>query len=118
MSEGDPKPSQVDIHEDFIQHVEAGSSKMKLLSGVSAIVAAVLILSYVSQLVLPLTGTTTVIVNVADPTLIATEVGVLVLAIIWLYVGVRDYLFTDRLARQIRAARAAEAEMEKKIAQG
>lgn len=116
MSERDPKPSQVDIHEDFIQHVEDGSSKMRLLSGISAAVASLLILSYVAQLALPLTGTTSVTVTLTDPTLIATEIAVVVLALVWLYVGVRNYRFTTKLARQIAAARAAEAAMEKKIA--
>jgi hypothetical protein len=111
-----PGPSQVEIHEEFIQHVEDGSSKMRLLSAVSAVVAAILILSYISQLVLPLAGTTTVTVNLVDPTLIATEAGVLVLALAWLYVGVRDYRFTTRLARQIAEARASESQIEKEIA--
>lgn len=111
-----PGPSQVEIHEEFIQHVEDGSSKMRLLSAVSAVVAAILILSYISQLVIPLTGTTTVTVNLVDPILIATEVGVLILAILWLYVGVRDYRFTTRLTKQIASARRAESEIVKKIA--
>jgi len=112
----DQKPSQVEIHEEFIQHVEDGSSKMRLLSAVSAVVAFLLILAYLAQLILPLTGTTSVTVSLTDPTLIATEVGVLVLTFAWLYVGVRDYRFTTGLAKQIKAARAAEAAMQKKIA--
>lgn len=110
------KTSQVEIHEDFIQHVEDASSKMRILSVVSAIVALLLVLSYISQLVLPLTGTTSVKVSLTDPTLIATEIAVLVLSVAWLYVGVSNYRFTTRLARRIAAARAAEAELEKKIA--
>ncbi|MDG7009036.1 MAG: hypothetical protein JRN06_12560 [Nitrososphaerota archaeon] len=110
------RPSEVEIHEDFLQHVEDGSRKMSWLSAVSSIVAAVLAVSYLSQLALPLTGTTSVTVSLTDPTLIATEVAVLVLALAWLYVGVSNYRFTASLARKIKAARAAEAEMERKIA--
>jgi hypothetical protein len=109
------RPSQVDIHEEFIQHVEDGSRKMRLLSGISAVVALLLILSYVSQLALPLTGITSVTVSLNDPTLIVTEFLLLALAVAWLYVGVMNYRFTTSLARQIARARAAEAEMEKKL---
>lgn len=115
MSE-DQNTSEVDMHEDFIQHVEDGSSRTRLLSGISIIVASILILSYLSQLVLPLTGTTTVTVNLADPTNIAVEVAVMVLAIAWLYNGLSNYRFTTNLSKRIAAARAAEAEMEKKLA--
>jgi hypothetical protein len=114
MSEGQ-KPSQVEIHEDFLQHVEDGSSRMRLLSGVSAAVAFLLIISYISQLALPLTGTTSVTVSLTDPTIIATEIAVLALSVAWLYVGVRNYRFTTKLAKRIAAARAAEAVMEKKL---
>lgn len=115
MREGE-QPSAVEAHEDFLQHVEDGSRKMRLLSAASAVVAAFLAVSYLSQLALPLTGTTSVTVTLTDPALIATEVAVLVLAVAWLYVGVSNYRFTTGLARKIKAARAAEAEMERKIA--
>ena len=110
------QPSEVEIHEDFLQHVEDGSRKMRWLSAVSAIVAAILAASYLLQLALPLTGTTSVTVSLTDPTLIATEVAVLALTLAWLYVGASNYRFTTGLAGRIKAARAVEAEMEKKIA--
>jgi hypothetical protein len=110
------RPSQVEIHEDFLQHVEDGSSRMRLLAAISAIVALLLIVSYVYEIALPFTGTTSVTVTLNDPTLITTEIAVLALAIAWLYVGVSNYRFTTSLAKRIAAARAAEAEMEKKLA--
>jgi hypothetical protein len=116
MPEGEAKPSQVEIHEEFIQHVEDGSSKMRLLSALSAVVAVLLTLSYVSQLALPLVGVTSVTVNLMDPTLVATEIAVIGLALVWLFVGVRDYKFTTKLAWQIAVARAEESDIEKQIA--
>lgn len=110
------RPSQVEIHEEFIQHVEDGSSKMRLLSGLGSVVAVLLILSYVTQLALPLAGTMSVTVSLTDPILIVTEAAVLILAVAWLYVGVRDYRFATGLARQIKVARALEAEIEKRLA--
>ncbi len=107
--------SKVEIHEDFLQHVEDGSKKMRLLSAVTVIVAALLIISYLSQLALPLAGTASVIVSLTDPTLVATEVAVLALALAWLYVGVSNYRFTANLSRRIAAARKAEALMEEKL---
>ena len=105
----------MDIHEDFLQHVEDGSSRMRALSVISAAVALLLILSYISQLLLPLTGTTSVTVSLTDPTLVATEIAVLALAVAWFYVGVSNYRFTTGLARRIAAARAEESALEKKI---
>jgi len=109
------EPSKVEIHEDFLQHVETGASKMKLLSWVTIIVAVILMLSYVSQLALPLTGTSSVTISLTDPTLVGTEILVLILTVAWLYVGVRNLRFTTGLARQISAARKAEAEIERRI---
>jgi hypothetical protein len=39
------------------------------------------------------------------------EAGILILTILWLYVGLRDYLFVARLSGQIREIRAAEAQL-------
>ena len=109
------RPSQVEVHEEFLQHVEDGSVRMRVLAAVSSVVATVLVISYVSQLALPFTGTTSVTVSLTDSTLIVSELAVLVLAIAWLYVGVSNYRFTTKLARRITAARAAEADLEKKL---
>jgi hypothetical protein len=115
VSEERAKPSQLENHEEFVQHMEVGSSKIRGLSILTVMVALLLALSYLSQLALPLTGTTSVTVNVADPTLIATELIVLALTLMWLYIGLRNYFFSTRLSKQIAVARAAEAEFEKAI---
>ncbi len=110
------RPSQVEIHEDFLQHVEDGSSRIRLLAVISSVVALILIVSYVYEIALSFTGTTRVTVTLNDPTLVALEIALLALAIAWLYVGVSNYRFTTSLAKRIAAARAAEVEMEKKLA--
>lgn len=116
MTEEKSGPGYVDIHEEFVQRIEEGNSKMKFLAEVTMVVAAILIVAYIIQLAAPLTGTTSVTVSLTDPTLVVTEVIVLALTVAWLYVGISNYRFTASLARQIAAARASEAEMEKKLA--
>jgi len=59
-------------------------------------------------------GVTTQTVNLVDPSLMAIELGLLLLTLGWFYVGLRDYRFTTRLARQIKEVREAEAELMKK----
>jgi hypothetical protein len=112
--ENSPQVSVLEAHEELIQHIENGTGKIKTLSVITVFVAAVLAFSYALQLVLPLTGTTTQPVNLADPTLMGVEAGILVLTLLWLYVGLRDYLFVARLSGQIREIRAAEAQLLKK----
>ena len=107
----------IDTYEEFLQRVEAVGSKMRVLSVVTILVALLLAATYVSQLlVVPfLLGVTTQTVNLVDPTLIAFESGLLILALIWLYVGVRDYRFMTKLARQIREIRSVQSELAKRI---
>lgn len=107
----------IEAHEDFIQHIEKGSSIIRGLSIITIAVAALLFASYSYQLILPyLTGTGTVTVSLVDPFLQSTEIVVAVLTLLWLYVGIKDYLFTRRMSKAIREARALEKEIEKRIA--
>ena len=107
----------IETHEEFIQHIEGGSSKMLTLSAITILVSMVLFFAYLSQLLLPyVTGVTIQPVNLVDPTLQATEVAVSVLALLWLYVGIRDLLFTTRMRRAIKDIRALEKDLEKQIA--
>jgi len=108
--------SVLEIHEEFLQRVEEGSAKIRGLSVVTVVVAILLAISYTSQIVLPYVGGgPSVIVNLTDPTLVATEVLLAVLALVWLYVGVSDYRFVSRLNRSIRVARMKEKELEKGV---
>ncbi len=114
--EKSPAVSVIEAHEEFIQHVETGSSKVRTLSAVTIVVAGILSLSYVYQLLLPYaTGTTSVTVSLTDPLLQVTQVALLALTSLWLYVATRDYFFSKRMARAIREARALEKEIEKRV---
>ena len=119
MSEDNEKEPAVEIieaHGSFVQHIEAGSAKMKTLSAITIIVAFLLLASYFYQLLTPFTtGTTVVTVNLLDPTLLALEAILILVTFAWLYVGVVNYLFASRLGRQIKEARAKEKEIEKKL---
>ena len=112
--EKNPQVLVLETHEEFIQHIENGAGKIKALSVITMVVAAVLALAYVLQLALPFTGTTTQTVNLADPMLMTLEVGILILTLLWLYVGLRDYFFVTRLSGQIREIRAEETRLLKK----
>ncbi len=115
----DEKSSTVSIieaHEEFIQHIEKGSSRIRSLSAVTMVVSAVLLVSYLYQLVLPyVSGTSSVTVNLGDPLLQATEVLLVLLSLLWLYVGASDYLFTRKMTKEIKEARALEKELERRI---
>ncbi len=106
----------IETHEEFIQHIERGSAIIRGLSAITVIVALYLLASYLFQLLFPYyTGTTTQTVNLVDPGLQATEVLLVALTAIWLYIGVRDYLFTRRMAKSIKEARSLEKDIEKKV---
>ena len=72
--------------------------------------------SYVLQIIYPFVfGQSIVSVNLLDPTLVAIQAILILLAFAWLYVGVVNYLFASRLDRKIKQARAKEREIEKMI---
>ena len=116
QDERSPVVAMIEAHEDFIQHIEQGARRIKTLSMFTVIVAAVLTLSYAYQLLLPyFTGVTSVSVSLDDPLLQATEVALIALSLLWLYIGLADYVFTRRMAAAIREARAVESELERKV---
>ncbi|MDA4127479.1 MAG: hypothetical protein OK452_09830 [Thaumarchaeota archaeon] len=116
MSEDkNPNVSTIELHEEFIQHIENGGGLVRTLSVVTVVVAALLATSYLSQLVLPYVyGVKSQTVNLVDPALQATELLLTALTLVWLYVGLRDYFFARRLAKQVKEIRAMEAEVAKK----
>jgi hypothetical protein len=108
--------SVLEIHEEFLQHVEAGSRKIKTLSAVTIFVSALLAVSYLVEIASPYVfGLTTASVNLRDPILVGFEAILTILALIWLYIGVSDFRFVARLSKSIRQARALEKEIEKEI---
>ncbi len=111
-----PQVMVLEAHEEFIQQIESGSSKIRALSLIVMVVTVLLIGSFLFQLALPYySGTTTVAVNLLDPALQAAELSLIALAAIWFYVGIRDYFFTRRMTKAIKEIRELERELEKKI---
>jgi hypothetical protein len=111
-----PQVMVLEAHEEFIQQIESGSSKIRALSLIVMVVTVLLIASFLFQLALPYySGTTTVAVNLLDPALQAAELSLVALAAVWFYVGIRDYFFTRRMTKAIREIRELERELEKKI---
>jgi hypothetical protein len=112
------KVAILDAHEEFVQHIESGQARIRVLSIITIIVAFLLLASYFDQVLTPFTtGTTVVTVNLLDPTLLALEAILIFVTFAWLYVGVMNYLFASRLGRQIKEARAKEREMESMLGQ-
>lgn len=123
MSEGEgvaPIVKVIEMHEDFIEHVEYGSTRIRILSVTSVVVAAFLVVSYAYQLVVApfVLGMQSVTVNLVDPLLIGIEIFLTALAALWLVLGITEYRFTSRMFRAIKEIRAAERELEKRITGG
>lgn len=112
-----PPGSQViEAHEEFKQQIEAGASKVRALGVVTMGVTLLLIIAYLYQLILPyVSGTRYVQVDLLDPTLVATQILLIVLVGAWFYVGVVNYRFATRMQKRVREIRAGEAELEKRV---
>ena len=106
----------IDAHQELVRRIELSAGRMRMLAALTVVVAAFLSVSYVAQLALPLTGTTSQTVDLTDPGLIATELVVLGFALAWLYVGLSDFRFTSKVRGEIRDARAKELDIRKKMA--
>jgi hypothetical protein len=106
----------IEAREELMQHIERGGRIIRGLSILTIVVASLLSVLYLYQIALPYAfGMTQVTVDLLAPSNIALESILIVLALLWLYVGVRDYLFVSRLSKSIREIRAAEKEIEKRI---
>ena len=103
----------IDAHEELIQHLESGQAKIRLLSVITMIVAFLLVAGYFSQILLPFVSTASryQTVDLLSPTLIVTEVVLMILGAAWLYVGLVNYLFSARLNKRIREIRSYEREL-------
>ncbi|MBI3859032.1 MAG: hypothetical protein HY296_02160 [Thaumarchaeota archaeon] len=115
MTEDSKNVRVIEAHAALVRHIEAESRRMRILSGVTIVVALVLGLSYAYQLLLPALGTTSVTVELTSPANMALEALLLGLTLVWLYVGVADYLFSSRLALSIKGARADEVRIGERI---
>jgi hypothetical protein len=106
----------VEAQAELARHIEKGSARLRGLSIATVGVAGLLVIAYLSQIAYPFaTGVTTVTVDLTDPLNLAVEALVLALALLWVYVGLTDYLFSKRLAAAVALARAEEKELEAKI---
>ena len=113
--EKDRSADIIEAHQELVGHIERSAARIRALSAVTIVVALVLSALYTLQLLLPFTGRASVTVDLADPALQATEVVVLALTILWLYVGARNLVFSSRIRKQIRGARSNESEIAKRI---
>ncbi|HEV2226264.1 MAG TPA: hypothetical protein VGR56_05595 [Nitrososphaerales archaeon] len=108
-------PGIIDAHQELVRHIEKGAGRIRILSILTVGVATILSISYLFQLVLPLTGTTTVTVDLAAPSNIVAELVVLALVLVWLYVGISDLRFSSRMKNEISGARTKEKGIQDRI---
>ncbi|MDV3292834.1 MAG: hypothetical protein LYZ70_01015 [Nitrososphaerales archaeon] len=110
MAEEEPRGVRIiEAHQELVRHVEESSARIRTLAIVTVVVAALLAGLYAYQLAVPLAyGQTIVTVDLTSPANVATELVVLGLALVWLYVGAKDYVFATKLAGEIRRAREDE----------
>ena len=116
MAKEETGPQIIEAHQELVRHIEVSAGRIRALSIVTIAVAVLLSASYTLQLALPLEGTTSVVVSLADPGTVLAELLVLALVLAWLYVGVRDYRFSGRMIKEIRGARAREKDFEERAA--
>jgi len=105
----------IEAHQELVARLERTSGRMRALSLVTVLVAIFFALAYAYQLLLSFTGTKTVTVDLTDPANQITEVVVLLLALAWLYVGARDYMFSTRIRKVVKVARLNEKELERQL---
>jgi hypothetical protein len=118
VSDEERGPEIIDAHQELVRHIEQGAGRMRVLSAITVVVAAVLAVSYVSQLALPLAGVKVVTVDLTAPGNVAAEVIVAALALLWLYVGARDLRFAWKVRGEIRTARTKEDGVSDRLRQG
>lgn len=105
----------IDAHEDWLKRMDATASRTRRLSIITVVAAGLLTLAYASQLILSLTGTPAVVVQISSPILVAFQGILLILVVAWLYTGLDFYWFTSRLKKQVVKAREEETELERRI---
>ncbi len=116
MDDGNERgPEIIDAHQELVRHIEKSAGRIRILSILTIGVALVLTISYLFQLVLPLTGTTTVTVYLTAPSNILAELVVLALVLVWLYVGISDLRFSSRMKNEISGARSKEKGIQDRI---
>jgi hypothetical protein len=111
-----PGIKAMELNELFIQRIEEGAGRLRLLSLVTLVVSFLLLASYASQVILPFwTGQTSVTVNLLDPSLLVFEGILILLTVAWVYVGAVNFLWARRMVGRIRRLRKEEEKMLKLI---
>jgi hypothetical protein len=114
MSEDkNPNVASIELHEEFIQHMERGGRKIQILALIATLAGAYFSVVYFLQLfILPyVLGITTQTVNLVDPSLMGLEVISLLIALLWFYAGLRDLAFQSNMAKRIREIRALQRQL-------
>lgn len=117
MEEKHPGVMALELHEEFIQHIEKGSLRLRLLSLVTILVSSFLLVNYIFQLfILPYyLGQKVQEVNLTDPALVIFGIVLIGFVSAWAYVAISDLIFVRRLMSQIREIRKLQKEIEGKI---
>ncbi|MDG6985469.1 MAG: hypothetical protein JRM73_01820 [Nitrososphaerota archaeon] len=116
----DPGVSTIEMHEEFIQHVESGGRKITLLAVIATVAGAYFAVNYFAQLVVfpYVLGITSQRVNLVDPGLVAVGALSLAVSLLWLYAGIRDIMFGRKMSKRIREIRAMQARAAEKYGLG
>ncbi|MDG7016197.1 MAG: hypothetical protein JRM82_02355 [Nitrososphaerota archaeon] len=112
----DPAVSIIELQEEFIQHMERGGRKIRMLALVATVAGAYFAASYFAQLVvIPYgLGITHQTVDLVDPGVVAAGVLSLTVSILWSFAGARDLLFERKLARRIKEVRRLQSDIAKR----
>lgn len=112
----DPGVSIIELQEEFIQHVERGGRKIRMLALIATVAGAYFAASYFAQLVIfpYVLGVTSEPVDLVDPGVVAAGVLSLAVSVLWLYAGVRNLLFERRLAKRVMEVRRLQSEIAKR----
>ena len=111
--------SVIELREEVLQRVENVGTRIKRLSILTLFVSGLLAVSYVVEIILPYFGGSAIqTVNLKDPSLVAFEIFLTFMVLLWFFVGLSDYRFVTRLSSQVAQARAQERVLEREITSG
>jgi Na+/melibiose symporter-like transporter len=117
MEEKHPGVMALELHEEFIQHIERGGKRLRFISLITLLVSLFFIVNYVFQLFfLPyVLGQRVQEVNLTDPALVVFGLILIFFSAIWAYISLSNIIFVSRLSAQINEIRRLQKEIEKKI---
>jgi len=111
--------SVIELREEVLQRVENVGTRIRRLSILTLFVSGLLAVSYVVEIILPYFGGSAIqTVNLKDPSLVAFEIFLTFMVLLWFFVGLSDYRFVTRLSSQVAQARVRERVLEREITSG